>query len=294
MTTTQTSRAALEHACRQIGLDTSNATLLKHHASAVYLLGSTNIVARVSFDVDDRKRARNSITLTQWLVAQEFPATAPADVREQPIDIDGGATVTFWQYYPQDDRQGPGAEYLGAMVRQLHDLPKPPVELQPYQPLQSLGHVIEHSETLSSETRLWLSQRRREIVEQYAMLDSDIGYGFCHGDAYPGNTLWGPSGPLLGDWDEIAHGPRELDLVNTYQGVRFGRSATELNDFTKAYGYDVTEWAGFATLREMRDLHTLASYIKLTDAGHEGARAELEHRIRTLQAGDADARWNAR
>lgn len=59
----------------------------------------------------------------------------------------------------------------------------------------------------------------------YARLDFPLGYGWIHGDAYPGNTLWDSDEALLADWDEVGTGPRELDLVNTHQGARFGDPA---------------------------------------------------------------------
>ena len=121
-----------------------------------------------------------------------------------------------------------------------------------------------------------------------------LGYGWIHGDAYPGNMLWDGDRPLLGDWDEVGTGPRELDLVNTHQGARFGRPQAERAAFTEAYGYDITEWSGFPILREMRDLHTLGSYIRLADAGNERAVTEFDFRLDTLKRGHADAQWNAR
>lgn len=120
-----------------------------------------------------------------------------------------------------------------------------------------------------------------------------LGEGFIHGDAYPCNMLWDGDHAVLGDWDEVAHGPRELDLVNTHQGARFGRDLAERKAFTAAYGWDVTSWSGFPTLRAMRDLHTLAVYIERSDSGDALAATELQHRLTTLRHGDAMARWRA-
>jgi aminoglycoside phosphotransferase (APT) family kinase protein len=132
------------------------------------------------------------------------------------------------------------------------------------------------------------------LLDEYARLDFPLGYGWIHGDAYPGNLLWDGDRPLLGDWDEVGTGPRELDLVNTHQGARFGRPGAERDAFTEAYGYDITEWPGFSILREMRDLHTLGSYIRLADTGNERAVTELDFRLDTLKRGHTDAQWNAR
>lgn len=84
---------------------------------------------------------------------------------------------------------------------------------------------------------------------RYDTLESELGVGFVHGDAYPGNTLWDDQSPLLGDWDEVASRPRELELINTHQGARVGRSTTDRQAFTDADGWDVTHWPGFPTGR---------------------------------------------
>ncbi|MGW7488995.1 phosphotransferase family protein [Streptomyces sp. NPDC054786] len=78
-----------------------------------------------------------------------------------------------------------------------------------------------------------------ELLDAYAHLDFPLGQGLVHGDAYPGKTLRDGSAATLGDWDEAAIGPRETDLANTFQGVRFGRTPAQLRAFSDAYGYDL-------------------------------------------------------
>lgn len=291
MTTTR-STAILHDACARTGLNATDAVPLHQHAATLYLFEADRVVVRLNSDPDDRARAHTVVALTRWLIRQDFPSVAPADI-EQPLDMDGH-TVTFWRYYPQSDRPKPTADHLGAILRQLHALPTPPVELSPYQPLKNLGDSVTASTSLPAQDRDWLLARRTELLDQYAQLGFPLGFGFIHGDAYPGNTLWDGDRALLGDWDEIGTGPRELDLVNTHQGARFGRTQTERGAFNTAYGYDITAWAGFPVLREMRDLHTLGSYIRLADTRNEQAVTQLRHRIGTLKRGDVNAPWNTR
>jgi aminoglycoside phosphotransferase (APT) family kinase protein len=285
MTTTK-ALAVLHDACSRAGLDASDALPLHEHAATLYLFEAQRVVVRLNHDGDDRGRARTVVELTRWLTRQDFPSVAPTDV-DQPFDVDD-YTVTLWRYYPQHDRPKPTADHLGAMLRHLHALPTPPVELHPYQPLKNFGDTVEASTSLSAGDRAWLLTRRTELLSEYERLDFPLGYGWIHGDAYPGNTLWD------GDRDEVGTGPRELDLVNTHQGARFGRPQAERDAFTAAYGYDVTAWPGFPVLREMRDLHTLGSYIRLADTGNQQAAIELVFRIDTLKRGDADTHWNTR
>lgn len=283
---------AVLEAARATGLDAAEVEPLWDHASSLFLLSPAEVVGRISRDAKDQHRAQSSLAMTRWLIDQEFPATVPADV-DQPVSI-GATTITFWHYYLQDGRGRPPAAALGAMLRQLHQLPTPPIDLPPYRPLQTLGDTIERSTTIPDSDRDWLASRRKELLDVYESLGFPLGTGFIHGDAYPGNTLWDGDRPLLGDWDEAGTGPRELDLVNTHQGARFGRTAAERQQFTQAYGYDVTTWPGFPVLREIRDLHTLASYIRLADDGDEHAGEQLSFRLSTLKAGDDSAPWNAR
>ena len=284
--------AVLHEACSWTGLNASEAVPLHQHAATLYLFEADRVVVRLNQDVDDRRRARTVVELTRWLTRQDFPSVAPTDVT-QPLDVDD-YTVTFWRYYPQNDRPKPTADHLGTILRHLHSLPEPPVELHPYQPLKHLSDSVAASTTLPAGDLAWLLTRRTELLDMYAHLDFPLGQGWIHGDAYPGNTLWDGDRALLGDWDEIGTGPRELDLVNTHQGVRFGRTQAERDAFTAAYGYDVTAWLGFPVLREMRDLHTLGSYIRLADTGNEHAATELQFRLDTLKQGNTDAQWNAR
>jgi len=274
----------------QAGLDSSAATPLHRHATSVWLLRDRGVVVRIDHSANKR-RAELAVTITRWLLEQDLPAIEPIDV-DQPVASDG-AVVTFWRHYPQNDRAAPGAGALGALLRRLHQLPQPPVTLDEYVPLAHLGSALESDLPLPDEDRTWLADRRLRLLAAYGRLDSALGVGFIHGDAYPGNTLWDGQLVRLGDWDEVARGPRELDLVNTHQGARFGRSAAERQTFSDAYGWDVTVWPGYPVLREMRDLHTLGAFAERAARRDQSAVAELWHRVATLRAGDADTRWHA-
>lgn len=279
---------ALLAACELAGIPIRNPVLLREHGSSVYLLPHQGVIARLT---RERTRASSMMAVVRWLLDNDIPATAPAI--DRPIDVDG-VIATFWIYYPQHGRpQPPGAD-LGAILRRLHALPPPPVALPDYRPLASFQQALDGSPNISEGDGQWLVAEGERLCAEYDQLTSHLGVGLIHGDAYPGNTLWGPDGALLGDWDEVARGPRELDLVNTSQGVRFGRTQAELDAFSTAYGWDARTWRGFDTLREIRDLHTLSAFIRLADVGDDSAANELRRRVTSLKTGDAEARWNSR
>ncbi|MFJ8231478.1 phosphotransferase family protein [Streptomyces sp. NPDC094448] len=286
MTSTQHAQEkAVRDVCRRAGLSTAGLRAIRRHATGVYLLPSEGAVARVR-PVDESTAALKLSELLRWLIGLGYPAVEPLTepLTEPPY------VVTLWSHYPQPTTPPP-AGALGALLRELHHLPEPPVALPPYQPLTSLTASVKRSRTLDTDECAWLIEMTDKLVYEYRRLDFPLGHGLVHGDAYPGNTLWDGKQVRLGDWDEVAVGPRELDLANTFQGVRYGRTPQEIRSFTDAYGHDPSPWPGLRTLVTMRDLHTLGSFIQRADTGDRTAAAELRHRLDTLRSGRHDARW---
>ncbi|ATL69663.1 phosphotransferase enzyme family protein [Nocardia terpenica] len=292
MTPRRPHRSILASACRRVGLPYADAQLLHVHSTVVYLLESAGVAVRISQSEHRGLRPERAPVIARWLGDRGLPVTEP--LFDDAVDVDG-ATVTFWHYYPQPDRVRPPARELGRLLRQLHALPAPPFALPAYVPLAGLAQVLDCApEVLCPAERDWLARRMNVLVAQYGRLDSALGVGLVHGDAYRGNLLWSEGGVLLADWDEASIAPRELDLVNIYQGIRFGHTEIDLREFGLAYGYDVRASPAFPTLRAMRDLHTLTSYIRRAAQGDPAATAELRHRLDTLRnPQSSDARWHA-
>ena len=290
MTMTVSPESAARMACRAAGLTGRPLTPLHHHATSVFLLAAEGVVVRVS-PISQQRRLATAVSLTRWLLVRNFPATEPVDV-PQPVTYEP-YVVTFWQHYPQPGHEPLPSGRLGGLLRALHSLPPPPMTLPQYRPLASLKAAVESSTYLAPNQRAWLMERRQELLKSYGELDFPLGYGHIHGDAYPGNTLWDAQDVRLGDWDEAAFGPREIDLANTFQGVRFGRTSAELDDFSLRYGYDIRQWPGLSVLVAIRELHTLGSFIRRADHGDMNAAEQLSYRIETLKSGDKQAQWGA-
>ncbi|MDT0461176.1 aminoglycoside phosphotransferase family protein [Streptomyces sp. DSM 41527] len=287
-TTSLTPQGAARRACAIWGLSARGISPLRAHATSVFLLPHAEAVIRVSRD-EQRTSIRRAIDLTRWLAGQGLEVTEPLAV-SQPLDVHG-YVITLWRHYPQPDGPPPGPEHLGRLLSRLHRLPEPPIELPAYRPHLALRPVVASSTALSPSDREWILGRSDELLDAYAHLDFPLGQGLVHGDAYPGNTLWDGSAARLGDWDEAAIGPRETDLANTFQGVRFGRTPAQLRAFSDAYGYDLAGWQGLSVLTELRDLHTLGSFIRRADQGDREAAVQLAFRLDTLKSGDRTKGW---
>ena len=289
-------------ACDQAGVRTGRLRLLRHFANAVYLIEDEPIVARVAYGRGVVGRSRTAVTIARWLAAQGFPATEPVmppSGADQPIVVEASSevAVTFWRYYPQPPNQRlPDLRALGTVARVLHALDAPPpIPLPDYQPLRSIATAVQDAEVvggIDGSSLEWLDRRIGELRQEYAALEFPLGVGLIHADVYVGNLLWSGDSRdvVLGDWDSVCLGPREVDLAPTFTATRFGLDPAALDQFIRSYGYDLRTWAGYPTLRAMRELSTLTALVRLTPVDPSSAQ-ELQHRLDTLQRGDSAALW---
>jgi aminoglycoside phosphotransferase (APT) family kinase protein len=110
-----------------------------------------------------------------------------------------------------------------------------------------------------------------------------------HGDAWRGNLLRDGNRVVLADWDAASTSPREIDLIPTLQGPRFGLPDEQRDASIAAYGHDIRSWDGYPVLRDIRELSTITALLR---DGHidVDTRRELQIRLRSLRTGD-DQHW---
>jgi len=285
-------QAALEAAAARAGVDARDAVVLHIRANAVYHLPRDGIVARIRFAPAGQdailERTTAGVQVTRWLISQRFPATQPLDI-EQPVTVPDHV-ATFWRYASTTGRE-PDTVALGHLIRELHSLPRASVSLPPANLLGSLRDDLGNSTAVPAGQRQWLLARADDLERQYQDFRAVLGTGLVHGDAHTGNLLATPSGMVLADWDSVSHGPRELDLVPTSLGYRFGRPAAEWPAFCAAYGADPGRLPSLPLLRQLRELRALAAYIR--NADNPAFRAELARRISSITTASQAEPWRA-
>lgn len=299
-TATTELRRDLEIACSRAGFSSVNAKLLHFYANAVWLLPEHPAVARVTYTAVAQRTARVNVAVCQWLVDQcGFPATAL--LSPDVIDVNAHIAVTFWRYYPQPTTgDAPGSADLGRLLRTLHALPRPPLDLPAWRPLTSLELVLrdtDHAVAVNESDRRWLLDRIEQIRQDLAALDWPLGYGLIHGDAWAGNLLWDtrstPPDVVLGDWDSTCWGPREVDLIPSWHAaIRYGRGLDWSLAFAADYGHDLAGWPGFPVLFAMRDLVQLVALLRRVP-DQSGLAQALRQRLGDIKAGDTTTVWQA-
>jgi hypothetical protein len=144
---------------------------------------------------------------------------------------------------------------------------------------------------LPDSDRDWLKCRADELVAAFQSTDFPLGTGLVHGDAHSENAVLDHDEWVLIDWDNTAIGPRELDLVGGLPD-HFHETDWDRTQFAEAYGYNLLDWPGWVLLRDITELHSVSSYIRLAP-DKPAAAAELRHRAQSLRTGDRAVVWRA-
>jgi len=285
-------RRTLEIACNAAGLNAQGAELLRIGENAIYRLRSAPLVARIARTVDYLPAVEAEVAVTRWLESGGFPAARLAGPAGQPVIADG-RPVTFWELVSEQTEYGTVAE-LAVLLRRLHGLDPPPSLVLPeLRPFARVGARIDGAD-LAERDRLFLRDRLAELREAYARLEFALPAGLIHGDANIGNIIRRQVDgvAVLIDWDGVAAGPREWDLVLTAMYFeRFGwHNEQEYRDFVTGYGFDVMSWPGYPVLRSIRELIMVAWLAQNTRESPEIA-AEVTKRIEDLRGGDGPRDW---
>lgn len=310
---------ALTAATRLAGLSPNGARIIHHYSNVVYALPDENAVARMTPESRSPQILELTQQVTGWLVREQgygatepLSGTVPVLVHAGGAGVGVGLTVSFWRYYPQPEN-APAADSadLGRLLRELHVMPTlPPVDLPRWRPLTSLRNALT-AETdydgLTASERSWLLEQVEAVADQVEAFDWPLGVGMIHGDAWAGNLLWdtlttpapsltpGPPTflprPMLGDWDGVSLGPREVDLIPTWHAaIRYGRDRSWTERFVEAYGYDLASSPGFNLLTRMRDLVQISGPLRRASRS-PAHRAALRQRFEAIREGDLTMTW---
>ena len=298
MTTDHQLHAQLVAACEHRGINPAGARLLHHYSNAIFHLPAQDALVRITVGPADHDRVRLTQTVTAWLArTHDFPATAPYRTVE-PVRLDSGAVASFWEYHRQPETLTYTSEDLARLLRRLHDIndADQPTGLDNWQPLASLETALADDipeAVLPAEELTWLKQEIATVRKELSEITWELPPGLIHGDAWAGNLLADSrsSGLLLGDWDWVSIGPREVDLVPTWHAARrYGRDTAWTGAFAATYGYELSDSPGFETLMRMRDFMQLTGPLRHSAAQPRYLDA-LRQRLEGIRSGDRAGHW---
>ena len=270
----ESARALAVRALGVAGRSAEGLELVRWGTNAVFR--SVDAVVRLAERDYDRGFLRQQLQLSDWLIKRGYPtARLCADA------VLSGHPVTVWERIPEV--REPTMADLAWLARGFHDLSDDYAgDLPAWEPLGRLGSRMDRMEpdaVISAPVLARLRSIKDHLVGRVREIEFVLPPGPIHGDIHRGNVLVNGVGPHLIDFDRIAWGPREWDLVEPLAGlILFGEDRTAWRSFTEVYGMDLTDWEPWEDLLRLRGMF-MFSWLLTLERTPEVA-LEIERRIR--------------
>jgi hypothetical protein len=285
-------------ACRSAGLRRAGARMLKFTNNAVVALPAAGAVLRIAGSAGVRSRVPAVVAVARWLEDLRLPAVRLLPGLPQPLEVEGHLVTVWRAVEPASGASGPAAaiEDLARILRELHAVEAaPPSAVGPWDLTGVLRSRLAEAPGLSVGDAEFLARELAAVEAGLAALadvEPLLPSGVLHGDAFLGNLVPSPAGGQLCDFDGVAEGPREWDLVPVAVGaLRFDYGDDLHRRFVHAYGVDVTAWPGFPVLRRLRELQLVTSVLPALEA-NPALRPQWRLRLDSLRHGDDGVRWS--
>lgn len=282
-------RAVLADVCREVGISSDGADLIRLGENAIFRLEDSTII-RIARGEDVFRDAAKEVRIARWLREAGIPAARLVDLR-QPLLI-SGHPVTFWQLIP-DSGQSASTRDLGLVLHRLHNTPVPEEVQLPA--LNMFGRVdarIQAATEVSDNDLDFLSKTFADLQAQYSELEFQLPPAAVHGDAHIKNLIRTPSGDVvLLDFERFAYGAPETDLAVTATEYDIGwHSGEAYRAFCEAYGFDVHAWSGFQILQQVNMLK-MTTWLMQNVSESEATAKEFQERLATLKNPNSSGSW---
>ena len=278
-------------ACRQVGLPEEHLRFLRLGQNILFHVPHASVVVRIARDASYRADAVKEVAVATWLAGEGLPAARIFDVgREQPMCI-AGHPVTFWCYLPGRTATGDEVAVTGGLLRRLHNLPVPEaLQLPPFRPLDRVDRRL-RAAPIPVQDKEFLASEKSRLESALENVTYVLPFGVNHGDAHIKNVIVAPDrSATLIDFEAANVAHHEWDLAKTATEAEMGMLPENAYDrFSAAYGYDITDWDGFPTIRSAMQLRMITWLAQ--NVGHtETITSEYRKRISTLRYGLTE-RW---
>jgi Ser/Thr protein kinase RdoA (MazF antagonist) len=281
----------LHEACARAGFSSGGAELLRLGENAIYQLASDPVVVRIARAADRLPRVERELCVARWLAAANIPAVRVIEDVEQPLVVDG-RPVSFWRSVTGGG-PAPTHKDLAHLIAAFHSLPDCPCDLARFEPLRTSEGRLARARDVAPDDREFLLDRCAELNDRFLGLEFALPPGPIHGDAHTSNLLTDHGQVVLLDFEAVAVGPREWDLMPTaIARERFQLSEERYWAFADAYGFDVRTWAGYPVLREIREL-TMTTWLMQNVGEQAEVAAEFALRVASLRERDTRRVWTA-
>ncbi|MFC8529402.1 phosphotransferase enzyme family protein [Nocardia sp. NPDC057227] len=229
--------------------------------------------------------AVRELRAADWL--RSHGIRAPEPLVPDPVVV-AGRPVTFWE-----DLGGGGpveAAETAALLRTLHRLRIPSHLGLARFALPDFADQIARA-AVDEEGRSWLTGHAAELAQRWKEIDWPTPWCVIHGDPSPHNTVAAAHGGHVVDLERCCIGPPEWDQTTVaFQSDTLSDPPSRWHAFRDAYGADVTEWSGYAVLRDVRSLELCLFALRHASAG-DHARAQADYRLTCIRGERGPRPW---
>ncbi len=188
---------------------------------------------------------QHELRITSYLAGRGAAVAAPYD--DTGPHLVGDQAVTLWHFVDHDPDLPLDAREAGRALHEMHDL-----LVEPEAPdLSDLPHFVRLEHAAEVVAALDATEEDRNQLDEMLALATtvlgrlDLPLQPLHGDAWLGNVLHTPAGPVWSDFELVCRGPREVDLAanQSVAKVRGGTPADE--ELLAGYGdvdRELVEW----------------------------------------------------
>jgi Ser/Thr protein kinase RdoA (MazF antagonist) len=285
-------RRAAVAMCELAGLPASELELLRFGSNAVFGVNEAHVL-RVMRPTTSEAEVQREIDLAHEFVRLDVPTARLAGIAaQQPLKA-GNCMGTVWERLHEPDR---GSRYgtLGQLMHTFHQRTAGlRVPLEPWRQLASSDwRLAAQRDHYAAQDLTMLTQWSERIAGELDQVRPVLPGGVIHGQAEVGNVLFRAGHPVFIDFEQVALGPREWDLVHTAAVIaRFGRPEQHYRDFADAYGFDVRAWEGYQTYRRLWELCATTWLMQHGHRDRETTR-EIELRLQTWRDDNPHTRWS--
>lgn len=261
------------------GIECADLELVRHGTHDVYKSNQAGLLFRVHGRSSSGGAIKDWNALIQRLADQGAEVIRPVEL--EPIDLGDGYWATVW---PLGVPNQNSMKELGACLKTLHRCNDPALPL--WDPFPKISKRLASVEA-EAIPLTHLERLSREAARLQDSKPSTGSHVTLHGDAHIGNLVSLNNRCQLVDLDDLARGPKEVDLAPaTVAQQRFGLSSSARQEFISALelsdlNEEVLDWA--CSIREL----TMLTWLLTLWNKRSDAQVEFERRLASWSGTEA-------
>ena len=286
----------LSRVARDNAIDATDQKLMRLGSNAVFILPRASLVIRIHRPTQDMAAVVREVEIADYLVARGVPCVAPAHQFESPVQECDGYVISLWEYVAEDPSRFDAYGQFGELVRRFHeaitryDVALPGSDIN--RKIQKRIETLVAGDLVSAEEQDFLETQQREIASQVTQFHSTLGQGVIHGDMHSGNLVNNAEAIRLCDFENVAIGYREWDLIPTLVNARrFSLRDGTFEDFMAGYRGSDTGPIDLEPFCQAKELSMVTWLLQNRYISDDHAR-EADHRLATLIQG-TKTKWHA-